>query len=264
MKTALESYRIWSNHVKEEPLKVRAAEKDQTISLEEIQVKVEPLKEVAAEEGQTTRLKVHEANGVIYSLRQGKEELYQLVGRLREVESELGMVKTHKASPSWCQGRRNQDVIFRFLIKEICELVKHICDVWEINKKPDRWKRGISCKKGKLRKLSKMWFMMSRLWRKDIKECMQVGECSYSAYMGESVESSGVMRKLETKGADECTTKEEWDEFVKYVYALGTTRREGAPAKASTSNKPIIVDSGASHHIISDRSLMDDVKNLTC
>ncbi|KAG5410884.1 hypothetical protein IGI04_007203, partial [Brassica rapa subsp. trilocularis] len=42
-----------------------------------------------------------------------------------------------------------------------------------------------------------------------------MGECSYSAYMGESVESSGVMRKLETKGADERVTKEEWDEFVK-------------------------------------------------
>jgi len=102
IKTAFESCGIWSNHEKEEPLKVRAAEKDQTASLEEIQVKVEPLKEVAAEEGQTARLEVHEAKGVIYSLRQGKNELYQLVGRLREVESELSMVKTHTASPSWC------------------------------------------------------------------------------------------------------------------------------------------------------------------
>ncbi|KAG5373763.1 hypothetical protein IGI04_042915 [Brassica rapa subsp. trilocularis] len=60
-----------------------------------------------------------------------------------------------------------------------------------------------------------MWVMMSRLCRKDIKESMQVGECLYSAYIGESVESSGVMRKLESKGADEPVTKEEWDEFVK-------------------------------------------------
>ncbi|KAG5374494.1 hypothetical protein IGI04_042208, partial [Brassica rapa subsp. trilocularis] len=238
IKTAWESCGIWSNHEKEEPLKVRAAEKDQTASLEEIQVKVEPLrevaaeagqtarleeiqvkveslKEVAAEEGQTARLEVHEAKGVIYSLRQGKDELYQLVGRLREVESKLSMVKTHTASPSWCQGRRKQNVIFGFLMGEICELVEHMCDVWEINNKADRWKRGTSCKKGKLRKLSKMWVMMSRLWRKDIKESMQVGECLYSAYIGESVESSGVMRKLETKGADEPVTKEEWDEFVK-------------------------------------------------
>ncbi|KAF2605413.1 hypothetical protein F2Q70_00026119 [Brassica cretica] len=242
-----ESCGIWSYHEKEEPLKVRAAEKDQTTSLKEIQVKVEPLEEVAAEEGQTSRFEVHEAKGVIYSLRQGKDELYQLVGRLKEVESELGMVKTHT-------GRRKQDVIFSILMGEICELVEHICDVWEINKKPGRWKRGTSCKKGKLRKLSNMWVMMRRLWRKDIKESMQVGECFYSAYMGESVESSGVMRKLETKGADERVAKEEWDEFVKYMYALATTWRQGAPARASTSNKPIIVDSGASHHMISDRS----------
>ncbi|KAF3580445.1 hypothetical protein DY000_02031612 [Brassica cretica] len=205
-----ESCGIWSYHEKEEPLKVRAAEKDQTTSLKEIQVKVEPLEEVAAEEGQTSRFEVHEAKGVIYSLRQGKDELYQLVGRLKEVESELGMVKTHT-------GRRKQDVIFSILMGEICELVEHICDVWEINKKPGRWKRGTSCKKGKLRKLSNMWVMMRRLWRKDIKESMQVGECFYSAYMGESVESSGVMRKLETKGADERVAKEEWDEFVKYI-----------------------------------------------
>jgi len=41
---------------------VRAAEKDQTASLKEIQVKVEPLKEVAAEEGQTARLEGHVLN----------------------------------------------------------------------------------------------------------------------------------------------------------------------------------------------------------
>ncbi|KAG5374077.1 hypothetical protein IGI04_042640, partial [Brassica rapa subsp. trilocularis] len=258
IKTAWESCGIWSNHEKEEPLKVRAAEKDQTASLEEIQVKVEPLrevaaeegqtarleeiqvkveslKEVAAEEGQTARLEVHEAKGVIYSLRQGKDELYQLVGRLREVESELSMVKTHAASPSWCQGRRKQNVIFGFLMGEICELVEHMCDVWEINNKADRWKRGTSCKKGKLRKLSKMWVMMSRLWRKDIKESMQVGECLYSAYIGESVESSGVMRKLETKGADEPVTKEEWDEFVKsWILHTNTQSTRQARRKEKT------------------------------
>ena len=63
-------------------------------------------------------------------------------------------------------------MIFGFFMGEICELVEYICDVWEINKKSDRWKRGTSCKKGKLRKFFKMWVMMSRLWRKDIKESM--------------------------------------------------------------------------------------------
>ncbi|KAG5374318.1 hypothetical protein IGI04_042357 [Brassica rapa subsp. trilocularis] len=275
IKTAWESCGIWSNHVKEEPLKVRAAEKDQTASLEEIQVKVEPLrevaaeegqtarleeiqvkveslKEVAAEEGQTARLEVHEAKGVIYSLRQGKDELYQLVGRLREVESELSMVKTHTASPSWCQGRRKQNVIFGFLMGEICELVEHMCDVWEINNKADRWKRGTSCKKGKLRKLSKMWVMMSRLWRKDIKESMQVGECLYSAYIGESVESSGVMRKLETKGADEPVTKEEWDEFVKTT-PLDHERGNGTESGEQEQNQE---DSG-----LHDQDTSQEVEN---
>ncbi|KAL0713299.1 hypothetical protein Bca4012_020277 [Brassica carinata] len=50
------------------------------------------------------------------------------------------------------------------------------------------------------------------------------------------------MRKLRSKGEDERVTKEEWNEFAKYVYALATT------------------DSGASHHMISDKSLLSDIK----
>ncbi|KAL0713292.1 hypothetical protein Bca4012_020270 [Brassica carinata] len=122
-KRALESCGIWSNHVKEEPLKERAAEENQTAKEEPLKERAaekdQTASEIAAEEGQTARLKVHEAKGVIHSLRQGEDELYQLVGRLREVGSELGMVKTHTAKPSWCQGRRKQDVIFNFLMKEI-------------------------------------------------------------------------------------------------------------------------------------------------
>ncbi|KAL0641513.1 hypothetical protein Bca4012_102924 [Brassica carinata] len=154
VETALESCGIWSNHVKEEPLKVRAAEKDQTASLKEIQV----------------------------NLRQGKDELYQLVGRLREVESELGMVKTHT-------GRRKQDVIFGFLMGEICELVEHD---------------------------------------------MQVGECFYSAYIGESVESSGVMRKLETKGADEPVTKEKCNRVPTKIL------KNLSPFEVLNKSKPVI------------------------
>ncbi|KAG5411057.1 hypothetical protein IGI04_007376, partial [Brassica rapa subsp. trilocularis] len=38
-----------------------------------------------------------------------------------------------------------------------------------------------------------------------------VGECSYSAYMGESVEDSGVLREQEKgSGADDCITRKEW------------------------------------------------------
>ena len=81
-----------------------------------------------------------------------------------------------------------------------------------------------------------------------------VGVCNYSAYMGEG---SVITKK---PGTDELVTRKEWDEFVKHVYALATTRREGSPAKVFTSNKSIIIDSGASHHMISDRHLLRDIK----
>ncbi|KAG5374151.1 hypothetical protein IGI04_042516, partial [Brassica rapa subsp. trilocularis] len=95
-------------------------------------------------------------------------------------------------------------------------------------------KLGLSCtdRLGRLRRCSKAQIRRGRCWKRSIlsgyqgsygtmkmgrEEAQQIlmGECSYSAYMGESVESSGVMRKLETKGADERVTKDEWDEFVK-------------------------------------------------
>lgn len=137
------------------------------------------------------------------------------------------MVKPRTSDPRVIQERRKQDAIFNFLVvEEICELVNHTCDVWEKIKKSNRWKGGTRYKKGRLRKLSKVWFMMRRSWRKDsesgylsdsmglkmIKEAMQQmvrGECSYSAYIGNSVEDSMVIRGLETKGANDPVTKKE-------------------------------------------------------
>ncbi|WZZ44925.1 hypothetical protein YC2023_041184 [Brassica napus] len=111
------------------------------------------------------------------------------------------------------------------------------------NKRSNQWKGGTSCKKGRLRKLSRVWLKMGKAWKKNmepgylndkislkmIKEVAQQvvrGECSYSAYMSNSVEDSMVMKEQEIKGADDPITKKEWDEFVKYVYALATTRRQ--------------------------------------
>ncbi|KAG5373705.1 hypothetical protein IGI04_042976, partial [Brassica rapa subsp. trilocularis] len=99
------------------------------------------------------------------------------------------------------------------------------CEIWSNQE-------GAKRKKGRLRRRSKAQIRRGRCWKRSIlsgyqgsygtmkmgrEEAQQIlmGECSYSAYMGESVESSGVMRKLETKGADERVTKDEWDEFVK-------------------------------------------------
>ncbi|KAF3498999.1 hypothetical protein DY000_02052974 [Brassica cretica] len=97
-------------------------------------------------------------------------------------------------------------------------------DKSKLVKKSTRWKGGTSCKKGRLRKLSKVWFMMRKSWKKDsefgylsdnmgfrmIKDVVQQvvrGECSYSAYMGNSVEDNTIMRGLETKGVDDPITK---------------------------------------------------------
>ncbi|WZY94100.1 hypothetical protein YC2023_066429 [Brassica napus] len=283
-KRALESCGLWSSHGKGKPFMEMATEEGQTRGLKlgnEVVQGNTTKSEIEATLGKSKLVRVVEDRGVIRGLRQGKDECYQLVGRLREVWSELDVVKTHTSNPRCCQERRKQDVIFSFLMEEVCELVKYTCDVWEMNRKPERWKGGTSCKRGRLRKLSKEWLMKRRAWRKDsesehlsdrmsvilkrIKDVLQqmvIGECSYSAYMGETVGDSADMRGMDTKRADECVTKKEWDELVKHVYALATTRSLGAPAKASTS-KPIIIDSGATHHMISDKRLISEVKAAT-
>ncbi|KAL0641693.1 hypothetical protein Bca4012_102979 [Brassica carinata] len=254
-KRALESCGLWCGHVKGKPLV-----------------------EMATEE-RSKLVKVSGDKRVIRGLRQGKDELYQLVGRLREGWMELDMLRPSTADPRVIKERRKQDVFFSFLVKEIGVLTLQACDLWEENKRSNQWKGGTSCKKGRLRKLSRVWLKMGKAWKKNmesgylsdkmslkmIKEVAQQvvrGECSYSAYMSNSVEDSIVMKEQEIKGADDPITKKEWDEFVKYVYALATTRRQGAPALASTS-KPIIIDSGATHHMISDRSLISEVKAAT-
>ncbi|WZY94082.1 hypothetical protein YC2023_066411 [Brassica napus] len=283
-KRALESCGLWSSHGKGKPFMEMATEEGQTRGLKlgnEVVQGNTTKSEIEATLGKSKLVRAVEDRGVIRGLRQGKDECYQLVGRLREVWSELDVVKAHTSNPRCCQERRKQDVIFSFLMEEVCELVKYTCDVWEMNRKPERWKGGISCKKGRLRKLSKEWLMKRRAWRKDsksehlsdrmsvilkrIKDVLQqmvIGECSYSAYMGETVGDSAGMRGMDTKRTDECVTKKEWDELVKHVYALATTRSLGAPAKASTS-KPIIIDSGATHHMISDKRLISEVKAAT-
>src|SRR5690606_25170190 len=98
---------------------------------------------------------------------------------------------------------------------------------------------------------------------KMIKEAMHQinkGECSYSAYMGNSLEGRMDVRGQETTGADDPITRNEWNAFVEYIKALAATKRHGT---SSISSKPIIIVSGASHHMISYRSLISDVKR-TC
>ncbi|WZZ15660.1 hypothetical protein YC2023_108749 [Brassica napus] len=269
------------------------------LSLEE-SISLEKIEDVY--ENKINLRRMYEVRKMICELKQGKEGFNQHVKKLRCLWSEVQSLRPRSCDPRVLEEWREQDVVFSLLasldssygwlvklilkeeklpnMEEVCVLVQRLHQVMEENKEITWSKEGAKRKKGRLRRRSKAQIRRGRCWKRSIlsgyqgsygtmkmgrEEAQQIlmGECSYSAYMGESVESSGVMRKLETKGADERVTKDEWDEFVKYVYALATTRRQGAPAKSSTSNKPIIVDSGASHHMISDRSLMSDVKKAT-
>ncbi|KAG5374338.1 hypothetical protein IGI04_042346, partial [Brassica rapa subsp. trilocularis] len=70
-----------------------------------------------------------------------------------------------------------------------------------------------------------------------------VGECSYSAYMGESVEDSGVLREQEKgSGADDRITRKEWRVFMEHVQALTASKKHAIQSGAS---KPMVIDSGA-------------------
>src|SRR5690606_4580262 len=163
------------------------------------------------------------------------------------------------------------------LVNGMDVLIQQACGVYEKNKKPACRSDGISCKKRWLRKLSKVWIMLGKSWRKGrlvgylgnnvemkmIKEAMpQINkrECSYSAYMSNSLEGRMDVSEQETTGADDPITRKEWNAFVEYIRALAATKRQGT---SSLPSKPIIIDSGASHHMISDRSLISDVKATT-
>ncbi|KAG5373784.1 hypothetical protein IGI04_042730 [Brassica rapa subsp. trilocularis] len=217
VKTVFGSCGIWSNQIKEEPLNELVIFEDEAVQEITRKSGIE-----AASEERSKLVKGSEDKRVICDWKQGKDELYQLVGRLKEVWLEL------TARPEVIQERREQDFIFNILVNKMCDLVQYICDVCEKNKKSIQWKGVTNCKKGRLRKLSKVWFMRRKAWRKDsesvylsdkmslkmIKEAAQLvvrGECSYSAYMGESVEDSVVLREQQKEGgADDCITRKEW------------------------------------------------------
>src|SRR5690606_5919281 len=55
---------------------------------------------------------------------------------------------------------------FDLLVEDIWLIVQQVCRLCEKNKKPAYRRGGTSCKKGRLRKLSKVWIMMGKSWRK--------------------------------------------------------------------------------------------------
>ncbi|XP_048627778.1 uncharacterized protein LOC125596767 [Brassica napus] len=98
--------------------------------------------------------------------------------------------------------------------------------------------------------------------RRKITELEQVitGKSLYSAYIGDIKDGDSLTNRHEKGGADEVITRREWDAFVAKAKALTASKKQGSH---SVRSKPIIVDSGASHHMISDRSLMDEVRAAT-
>ncbi|XP_033139122.1 uncharacterized protein LOC117130237 [Brassica rapa] len=228
------------------------------LSLEE-SISLEKIEDVY--ENKINLRRMYEVRKMICELKQGKKGFNQHVKKLRCLWSELQSLRPRSCDPRVLEEWREQDVVFSLLasldsshgwlvklilkeeklpnMEEVCVLVQRLHQVMEENKEITWSKEGAKRKKGRLRRRSKAQIRRGRCWKRSILsgyqgsyctmkmgrvEAQQIlmGECSYSAYMGESVESSGVMRKLETKGADERVTKEEWDEFVKYVYAHPT------------------------------------------
>lgn len=119
-RTTLESCGLWCGHVKEGPLMEMVMEEGQTRSLEDgdeaaqentIKSGIE-----AAHEEKSKLVKVCEVKELIRNYKQGKDEIFQLVGRLREVWLEL------MARSETIQERREQDVVFNFLVVKYVSL----------------------------------------------------------------------------------------------------------------------------------------------
>ncbi|KAG5384559.1 hypothetical protein IGI04_036029, partial [Brassica rapa subsp. trilocularis] len=254
-KRALESCGLWSSHGKEKPLQEMTANEGQAWSLrsEERAVQGNHTRcEIGAVCGSRSGLeKVCEVKGTRSSLKRGAEELHQLVGKLKYLWKELGVLRTRASDPEMIQKRKEQDVVLSLLVSlnssygqlimlvikgeeqadmdGLCDLIQAAYEVHEKNKKRIKRRNGIKCKRASLRRLSNIWIRgrKTRMKRrqleveliviKEIQQLMVMGECSYSAYMGETVGDSADMRGMDTKRADECVTKKEWDELIKHV-----------------------------------------------
>ncbi|CAN6802579.1 unnamed protein product, partial [Brassica oleracea] len=88
-----------------------------------------------------------------------------------------------------------------------------------------------------------------------------VGECSYSALISGSLNETMGLREQEEEGrADDPITRKEWRVFMERVQALAASKKHEVQSGAL---KPIMIDSGASHHMISDRKLISEIKAAT-
>ncbi|KAG5374106.1 hypothetical protein IGI04_042589 [Brassica rapa subsp. trilocularis] len=261
MKTTLKRCGVWRNHEKEESLKGKAAEKDQTaretsgdcFSLEE-SILLEKIEDVY--ENKINLRRVYEVKKVISEAKQGREEFNNHVRKLQHLWVELQGLRSHvdgDATPE-------QEMVLKLLasmessygwlvemvlrgeqlpeMEEICVLIRRAYEIMRdderltMSRSESSWKptgsRSESFQKLTMSRSEGSWrltgsrsegFRKRRRCRMLSKAYINigkgrkrvVGECSYSAYMGESVEDSGVLKEQEKgSGADDRITRKEW------------------------------------------------------
>ena len=251
----LESCGIWSNHVKGEPLKERAAEEDQTawvrgedlLGLEDNTL-IEKIED--AYENKINLRRVYEVKKAICELKQGKGGFNQYVRKLQYLWSYLRVLRPHTLDPGVIQEWQEQDIVFSLLasmelsygwlvelilkedrlpdMEEMCVLVQRVQTVMKENKKITWSKESVQQKKGRWRRIYKAQIRRGRCWKRSIlsgyqdccgpikmgREAAQrsvMGECSYSALIGGSLDETMGLREQKEEGrADDPITRKEW------------------------------------------------------
>lgn len=79
----------------------------------------------------------------------------------------------------------------------------------------------------------------------------------YTSFIGDSKKQNTWTNNNEMDESDGPITRRDWDTFIIEAKAIIASRKSGTHSMAS---KSIIVDSGASYHMICDRSLMSNIK----
>ncbi|KAG5373761.1 hypothetical protein IGI04_042923 [Brassica rapa subsp. trilocularis] len=261
MKTTLKRCGVWRNHEKEESLKGKAAEEDQTaretsgncFSLEESTL-LEKIEDVY--ENKISLRRVYEVKKVISGVKPGREEFNNHVRKLQHLWVELQGLRSHVDGDT----TREQEMVLKLLasmessygwlvemvlrgeqlpeMEEICVLIRRAYEIMRdderltMSRSESSWKptgsRSESFQKLTMSRSEGSWrltgsrsegFRKRRRCRMLSKASINigkgrkrvVGECSYSAYMGESVEDSGVLKEQEKgSGADDRITRKEW------------------------------------------------------
>ncbi|KAG5373933.1 hypothetical protein IGI04_042754 [Brassica rapa subsp. trilocularis] len=269
MKTTLKRCGVWRNHEKEESLKGKAAEKDQTaretsgncFSLEESTL-LEKIEDVY--ENKISLRRVYEVKKVISGGKPGREEFNNHVRKLQHLWVELQGLRSHVDGDT----TQEQETVLKLLasmessygwlvemvlrgeqlpeMEEICGLIRRAYEIMRdderltMSRSESSWKptgsRSESFQKLTMSRSEGSWrltgsrsegFRKKRRCRMLSKASINigkgrkrvVGECSYSAYMGESVEDSGVLREQEKgSGADDRITRKEWRVFMEHSF----------------------------------------------